>query len=31
MNESQGQDQLSDKVLRKLGQLEQEIGKAVIG
>ena len=31
MNESQEQDQLSDKVLRKLGQLEQEIGKAVIG
>ena len=31
MNESQEQNQLSDKVLRKLGQLEQEIGKAVIG
>ncbi|BBB25958.1 AAA family ATPase [Amphritea japonica] len=31
MNDSQGQDQLSEKVLRKLGQLEQEIGRAVIG
>ncbi|MBU2966274.1 MoxR family ATPase [Amphritea sp. 2_MG-2023] len=31
MSDLQGQDQLSDKVLRKLGQLEQEIGKAVIG
>ncbi|RTE66419.1 MoxR family ATPase [Amphritea opalescens] len=31
MSDLQGQDQLSDKVLRKLGQLEKEIGKAVIG
>ncbi len=31
MNDSQGQDQLSEKVLRKLGKLEQEIGRAVIG
>lgn len=31
MSDLQGQEQLSDKVLRKLGQLEQEIGKAVIG
>ncbi|WP_296058129.1 MoxR family ATPase [uncultured Amphritea sp.] len=31
MSDLQVQEQLSEKVLRKLGQLEQEIGKAVIG
>ncbi|MDO6562234.1 MoxR family ATPase [Amphritea sp. 1_MG-2023] len=31
MSDLQGQAQLSDRVLRKLGSLEQEISKAVIG
>ena len=31
MSDTQGQNQLSEKVLRKVGQLEQEISRAVIG